>query len=1032
MTEGTVCTRSLLRRFVTPLAVVGALGFLTSGPAMLCAQDPDAGAAIDSEELVAAADDADAPSASGTDPGSGIRARLGHLAFETFGREDSITHFEVMPFAISDGMAVFSDLRFFVDNNGQVGGNAGLGFRVELEDRSQVFGMSAWYDGDDTAGDYFQQAGIGVELLGDHVDFLFNGYFPIGDDEQDFSVTRTNPQFSGNQILFDEVRDRGEAMPGVDLGMGLRLPGALAIEHDIRAYAGWYHFQGDSMPDIDGYRLRLSGLVTDNVSAEVEFTDDDTFGSNVIVGASILLPGSYRSGGGRSSATDHLKRFAQRNYNVIVTRRNVTTSGIAAVNAATGTAFAVQHVSGSGTAGAAGTPSDPFSTVAEAQSAGADILFVHAGSSLTEAISLTNDQSLLGEGIAHTIDAAGFGSIMVPTATTSTTLPILQGVTGNAITLASNNRVSGFTINSPTGHGVFGSAVSGIDLANVTVTGAGSDGIFLEGLTGAAMLTSIESSDATGSSLHIDGTTANITVTGSLSNSVGRALLVENTPDDTTVDLNGTTIQESGTGLRIADVDGDVLLNNVTVTGSTGTGIDIDGGDGNVIFSGVTTVSTDSGPGVSVQNRIDDPDIDGTQGQVVIADAQITADGQTGVFARDAAGVQFLTGSITSTNSGAVADIEDSATDIRLTSIFADDGPFALRIVDSTGLFSASGTSGPGSGGLIQNTDAAVLLQNAGTVVLLGVDFDANEVVVADTGSQQVSLSTLRVTNTTGGAAGNAIFDLEDTQTFELVNSIVENNSINVLDAVFNTSGSYAYGLTSNTVTTDNNAYMLTANAGAAGSTLSLQANDSIITLNQPSTSFVNVNWNGAASVDVARNALTAAGDTSTAVALTNTSTTGLSTLFVDSNTFTFNGADSVGLDVNGTGPVNATVDTNTFDFNGADGIGMRFSLLEGSTIGIGNNLVTDDGSGATAVLFTTISDESTVGFTNNLFQFNTASANVDQGFIISTVADSGAAGGAVTLTGPLDNVITGATTPFFVPAGTTTGGFLVNGLIVP
>lgn len=1024
MSAGTVGIRSI-RMLLSVLVLGVSTLYLVSGPIQLSAQDEGDEAAVDSAVLATeAGDDSDTRIASSADNEIAIRSRMGHYALETVGRDDSITHFEVMPVVVGDGVSLFSDMRFFVDNNGDVGGNAGLGFRFEMENQ-QVFGMSAWYDADDTVGEFFHQAGVGIELLGDHWDFLANGYFPLGDDEHDFSITRTNSQFSGNQILFDEVRDRGEAMPGVDLGLALRLPGDFAAAHDIRTYAGWYHFQGDTMPDIDGYRLRVSALVTDNISAEVEFTDDDTFGSNVLFGGSILLPGSYRAGSRSSSSSDHLRRFAQRNYNVIVARRTMTTSGIAAVNAATGNPFNVQHVSGSGTAGAAGTAGDPFDTVAEAQAAGADILFVHAGSTLSEAVTLSDDESLLGEGIEHMINADGFGTITVPTATGGTTLPVFQSVTGNAITLASNNRVSGFTIDSPTGHGVFGSAVSGIDLANVTVNSAGSDGIFLQNLTGTATLTDIMSTDATGSSLHIDGTTGNVTVTGSVSNSTGRSLLVENTSDDTTVNLLGTTIQESGSGIRIANVDGDVSLQDVTVSSSTGTGIDIDGGDGNVFFNGVTTVNTANGPAVSVQNMVDDPDIDGTQGQVVFNDAQITVDGQTGIFARSTAGVSTLDGTITATNSGAVADIEDSATDIRLTSISADGGPFALRVVNSTGLISVSGTSDLGSGGTIQNMDTALLLDNAGTVALQRVDFDMNQVVVSDTGSDQVSLDRLRVTNTSGGSA---IFDLEDTGTFELVNSIVENNSIDVLDAVFNTSGSYAYALTSNTVTTDNNAYRLTANAGAAGSSLSLQANNSIITLNQPSTTFLDVNWDGPTVIDAIGNAFTAAGDGSTAISLTNTSTTELSTLLVQSSFFTFDGANSIGIDINASGPVTSTTDTNTFDFNGADGIGMQFSLAEASTIGIGNNLLTDDGSGATAVLFNTIADQSAIGFSNNNFQFNTASANVDRGFIISTVETDG----TVSLSGGIDNIITGATTPFFVPAGTTSGGFLVNGVLVP
>ena len=79
------------------------------------------------------------------------RARVGHLAFETFGRDSSITHVEVMPMIPLDNAALFSDWRLFIDNHGEIGGNVGLGYRQWVAEFDHVVGASFWYDGDNTS-----------------------------------------------------------------------------------------------------------------------------------------------------------------------------------------------------------------------------------------------------------------------------------------------------------------------------------------------------------------------------------------------------------------------------------------------------------------------------------------------------------------------------------------------------------------------------------------------------------------------------------------------------------------------------------------------------------------------------------------------------------------------------------------------------------------------------------------------------------------------------------------------------------------
>ena len=106
----------------------------------------------------------------------------------------------------------------------------------------------------------------------------------------------------------------------------------------------------------------------------------------------------------------------------------------------------------------------------------------------------------------------------------------------------------------------------------------------------------------------------------------------------------------------------------------------------------------------------------------------------------------------------------------------------------------------------------------------------------------------------------------------------------------------------------------------------------------------------------------------------------------------------------------------------------MSLTLQEAGEVGIFSNLFTDDGSGGTAILFPTIADQSKVTIENNLLQFNSTSLAIDRGIIFQAVET----GGTISLFGTINNVITGATTPFQIPNNSSTGGIPVNGAFVP
>ncbi len=75
----------------------------------------------------------------------------------------------------------FIDLRGHWFNNGKTAGNLGGGLRFINSDSSKVFGVNAYYDfRQGSWRHYYDQLGIGIEMLTPGWDFRCNSYFPLG------------------------------------------------------------------------------------------------------------------------------------------------------------------------------------------------------------------------------------------------------------------------------------------------------------------------------------------------------------------------------------------------------------------------------------------------------------------------------------------------------------------------------------------------------------------------------------------------------------------------------------------------------------------------------------------------------------------------------------------------------------------------------------------------------------------------------------------------------------------------------------
>ena len=242
-----------------------------------------------------------------------------------------------------------------------------------------------------------------------------------------------------------------------------------------------------------------------------------------------------------------------------------------------------------------------------------------------------------------------------------------------------------------------------------------------------------------------------------------------------------------------------------------------------------------------------------------------------------------------------------------------------------------------------------------------------------------------------------------------------------------------AYTLSSNlnafgTASGDN--ILVQSLAGSEGSTLAFTATESGFVNSNSGTAAINVNWNGNLSAHGRVELVLRRGGSNTGVHIDASSPTALATVSITNNTYSGEAANDIGYQVITAGPSQLTVTSNTAQFGATGGIGFRFSLAPSATLELATNSVTDTAGGATGVLFDSVSGPSNLDINGNTITLS----NHGSGIIFSSVTDPAVSGMTYTagLSGTQNNVISGADTPFSVPSGTTSGGFLVNGTVVP
>lgn len=391
----------------------------------------------------------------------GIGYKDGYTTFEAFFSADP-SRWEVTPFL---------DVRGHVFDNGRWAANGGIGLRGLWGNRA--YGINAYYDFRNTSRINSNQIGTGLETLGALFDFRINGYLPVGGktSEPYHPVFGT---FSGNYMLVSEKYQ--SAMKGADAEFGFHFGKTKAF--DFYAAAGPYYFIGEVAPATWGGKGRISGSYKEFLTIEISDSYDRTFRNkfqgqltlSYSFGPKSKIKPKNRTCEEANVLNDRmLQPVGRQEIIVIDTPRKKSV----AIDPATGLPYFFVFVDN--TSSSDGTYESPYHTFAQAQdnSSPNDIIYVFPGDGTTTGmdagIALQTNQKLWGSGVSHSI-ATSQGTISIPSQTNSS--PVITNTDmdteGNAVTLATNNSVSGFTIDSPLNDAIHGDDAQNLDISFCT------------------------------------------------------------------------------------------------------------------------------------------------------------------------------------------------------------------------------------------------------------------------------------------------------------------------------------------------------------------------------------------------------------------------------------------------------------------------------------------------------------------------------------------------------------------------------------
>ncbi|MCX7393852.1 MAG: inverse autotransporter beta domain-containing protein [Planctomycetales bacterium] len=621
---------------------------------------------------------------------------------------------------------------------------------------------------------------------------------------------------------------------------------------------------------------------------------------------------------------------------------------------------------------------------------------------------------------------------------------------------------------------------------NTTIRNFLGDGIRItdDGIAGttSALFNGVNISNRGKSGINIDNIRGNVNFTGttSVDNDVLPAALgalvstssaVDIQNNNATSNINFTTLNITnatrptplvgGAGLNVINNPGSVIVNELNATTNNGIALYADNAGVTTLNPSTAILSTGNGGLIVTRGVING----GTY-----SDGTNTLQNTVG---REAIHVK---NSVIQLAFNSVSDVNSDAEGIRLQDNVAIGNTLPATTTTASNfnrvLFTISGQPfTPGSGGTIDNSRLnGGFFENTGGVSLSNVNFTNNGGVSGTTingglfaQTAQLVLAGLQVQTNNGVG-----IDVVSTPFFSMFGSIVSNNDLNQVrftaastPPVTTTNGVYSVTLGNSingngnqiAATSTDDAILIRTQGSGVGTTINPSiVNNSVLTSGIGSDP-INMAWNGTVGTPsftglIALNRLTFSGDNSTGVSVDLPSATRTSKLDILTNVFSSPaGSNSTGISLKTSGGAsNVNIGTLAGQLRGnsmalsstgtlTTNVAMKFALGANTRLNIFDNDIDMGGTLLQGLQFTTMQGPTFVGISGN--RISLVGGALDPFNNVRGINILGVSG-SVALFGIQNNDVSvngfrGTGVPyFFAPAGSVSGGILVNGIVQP
>jgi hypothetical protein len=820
----------------------------------------------------------------------------------------------------SDSM-FYSDIRSTFDNDDNVEGNVGLGFRRIIKGNNNddfIWGVYGFYDKLKTSADnQFNQGMFGAELLKNNFELRGNIYLPENRSYIVGSRTVSSVSLSGTTVMErnQSLVARERALPGFDAEVGYGFN--IGQKDKLWIHGGYFNFNHSDAPEIAGPRMRLHcelndvfGIQESTLAIGVEVQHDKIRKNETFACISLSIPfgaprDPWRESGKKSDIESRMMRPVIRDIDVITNTDDINKSPGSVggpeivsdtegplIDDATGEQVDMYFVDADGSAAGTGTQESPMTIVqAENTSGISDFIFLlnDSGSIDVNTISggtftLKPNQQLLGVGDNTSRDVLLPNNLTLNVSSTAGR-PSLSRLDGaDVVRMLWNNTIDGINI-SGGDDGIYGLNVDNPTIRDVTIQNTASNAINLANSSGTITISDSVIQNNTTNAIYLSNTaggSATACISGNnISNNTGVGLYCVNsdasiltgTFQNNTISDNGTQgiyINNTNSGVATIDISDNEISNNL--------GIGLYGVNTNTsTLTGTfqnNIVSGNGAQGIYCYTS------NGSTGNIDIFDNQITGNTNEGLR------MYSYTGStVTATvRDNLISDSQDdniycynSESTLNLTlnnndiiNSAVDTGVRISNVLDG-GIISANITGNRITG----NINRGLLLYNSGTTFSTtiqnntitgnqagGIDYDT------DAGATTLTIENNNISNNSGGSSTTDDFgvsidqDTDPNSTLELTlsNNTIEGNGYRGVN-LNNADGTY--------------------NASLIGNSIVNNSSDGVYIVNQ---------------------------------------TTGILTVDLYSNTITNNAVRGVWLS-NDTGTLNAMFESNTIKTNTNDGL---------------------------------------------------------------------------------------------------------------